>query len=111
MEYEGIQIEYKREFVDNFKYTVIAFANTEGGQIFFGINDDGSVCGITDVDKTMRRITDTVRDTIRPDVSRFTKCEAIEREGKPVIRGPGGRSMNSSPEFPTPFTPSPSGWM
>lgn len=86
MEYEGIQIEYKREFVDNFKYTVIAFANTEGGQIFFGINDDGSVCGITDVDKTMRRITDTVRDTIRPDVSRFTKCEAIEREGKPVIR-------------------------
>ena len=42
MEHEGLQIEYKREYIDNFKYSVIAFANGDGGQILFGMNDDGS---------------------------------------------------------------------
>lgn len=77
MEHEGIKIEYKREYIDNFKYTVAAFANTDGGEIFFGIDNDGSICGIPDIDETMLKITNAVRDSIRPDISLFTKCENI----------------------------------
>lgn len=86
MEHEGLQIEYKREYIDNFKYSVIAFANGDGGQILFGMNDDGSVCGVSDVDETMLKITNAVRDSIRPDVSLFTKCESLVIDGKDVVR-------------------------
>lgn len=86
MEHEGIKIEYKREYIDNFKYTVAAFANTDGGEIFFGIDNDGSICGILDIDATMLKITNVVRDSIRPDISLFTKCENIVMENKNVIR-------------------------
>ena len=32
--------EFKREYTDNLKFTAIAFANTEGGKVYIGINDD-----------------------------------------------------------------------
>ena len=86
MEHEGVQVEYKREYVDDFKYAVIAFANTDGGELYFGINDDGSVCGISRPDDVMLRVTNAVRDSIRPDVTLFTKCEPIIIEEKTVVR-------------------------
>lgn len=86
MELEGLEIEYKREYVDNFKYSVIAFANTKGGAIYFGINDDGSVCGVQNPDETMLKITNVIRDSISPDITLFTKCSAINIEGKTVVK-------------------------
>lgn len=86
MERESLQTEFKREFTEDFKYAVIAFANTDGGELYFGINDDGRACGISNVDDTMLRITNIVRDAIRPDVSLFTKCTLLSVEEKSVIR-------------------------
>ena len=86
MEREGTQTEYKREFVEDFKYAVVAFANTDGGELYFGVNDDGTVCGVADADDVMLRVTNTVRDAIRPDVTLFTKCDALTIDGKSVIR-------------------------
>lgn len=40
---ENINIEYKREFIDDIKNEIIAFLNTFGGKIFVGINDDKSI--------------------------------------------------------------------
>lgn len=40
---EGRNIEFKRQYTDDIKYAVLAFANTEGGKLYIGINDDGSV--------------------------------------------------------------------
>ena len=37
---ENINIEYKREFIDDIKNEIIAFLNTSGGKIYVGINDD-----------------------------------------------------------------------
>lgn len=45
---EGKVIELKREYVDDIKKTVIAFANCDGGNIYIGVNNDGTVCGIED---------------------------------------------------------------
>lgn len=49
IEFEGKEVEFKREFSsDDEKWckTVAAFANTNGGVMIFGIDDDGNVIGL-----------------------------------------------------------------
>ena len=67
---ENTTTEFKREYMDDIKYAVVAFANTDGGKIYIGIDDNGSVQGIENTDETMLRITNMIRDSIRPDVTR-----------------------------------------
>lgn len=82
---EGKTVELKREYVDDVKKTVAAFANCDGGTVYIGINDDGSVCGVPDADATMLRITNTLRDAIRPDVMMFVECRYVDMDGKTVV--------------------------
>ena len=85
MRLENKTTEFKREYTDDLKYAVVAFANTDGGKIYIGINDDGSVQGVKDTDGTMLRITNMIRDVIRPDVTMFTECTVEEIDGQSVI--------------------------
>lgn len=82
---EGKTTEFKREYVEDIKYTAVAFANTDGGKIYIGINDDGSVQGVNDTDTVMLRITNMIRDAIRPDVTMFTECSVEAIDGKLVV--------------------------
>ena len=82
---ESMTTELKREYTDDIKYAVVAFANTDGGKIYVGINDDGSVYGVGSTDATVLRITNMIRDSIRPDVTMFTECAVETMEGKPVV--------------------------
>jgi predicted HTH transcriptional regulator len=50
---EGKTIEFKEAESDNkdkWKKTVVAFANTEGGYILFGVNNDGQVVGLNKIE-------------------------------------------------------------
>lgn len=40
---ENVDIEFKRQIVESIKKEVIAFANSEGGTIYIGIDTYGSV--------------------------------------------------------------------
>ena len=82
---EGKTTEFKREYTDDLKYAVLAFANTDGGKIYIGINDDGSVRGVQDADGTMLRVTNMIRDVIRPDVTMFTECAVEQMDEQSVI--------------------------
>ena len=82
---ESQTVEFKREYTDDIKYAVIAFANTDGGKIYIGITDDGQACGIADIDSTMLRLTNMLRDTIRPDVTMFTNCSVEQIDNKNVL--------------------------
>lgn len=73
MNSENERIEYKREYVDDIAKEVIAFANTDGGEIYVGVNDDGTPAPLADTDDTYTRITNCVRDSVAPDVTMFTK--------------------------------------
>lgn len=73
MNSENERIEYKREYVDDIAKEVIAFANTDGGEIYVGVNDDGTPAPLSDTDDTYTRITNCVRDSVAPDVTMFTK--------------------------------------
>ncbi len=63
---ENKTTEFKREYLDDIKYAVVAFANTDGGKLYIGINDDGSVLGVENTDDIMLRLTNMIRDVVRP---------------------------------------------
>ena len=73
MNFETENIEFKSQFTDEIYKEIIAFANTDGGIIYVGIDDEGNVVGLTDVDKEYTRITNGIRDAIMPDVTMFVR--------------------------------------
>lgn len=73
MIYENESIEYKRSFVDDLIKEVVAFANSRGGKILVGVDDNGQPVGLDDVDGTYTRVTNSIRDAISPDVTMFVK--------------------------------------
>lgn len=73
MQYESEHIEYKLKLTDEIYKEVIAFANTDGGIIYIGVDDNGNSIGIDNVDETYTRLTNIIRDTIAPDVTMFVK--------------------------------------
>lgn len=89
---ENIDTEFKE--LDRIKRTlpasipkeIEAFANTEGGELYIGIRDDGSVAGVDDPDDTMTKLSNTIHDTILPDVMPFVQIRTIEMEGRYVIK-------------------------
>ncbi|MBQ3969396.1 MAG: putative DNA binding domain-containing protein, partial [Clostridia bacterium] len=84
--FEDKHTEFKSKFVDEIKKTVVAFANTDGGTLYIGINNDGSVCGVEDADDCLLRISNTIRDSIKPDVSSFCNTSVEQMDGQTVIR-------------------------
>ena len=89
---EGVDVEFKEldrirgTLPDSIPKEIVAFANTEGGELYIGICNDGSVVGVSDPDDVMTRISNTVHDTILPDVMPFIQIRPVELEGKQVIK-------------------------
>lgn len=83
---ESSTVEFKREYVEDIKKTVIAFANCQGGELYIGIEDDGSVCGVKDADDCQLRAVNAIRDAVRPDVSMFTFVEVCNAEGVNTVK-------------------------
>ena len=73
MNFETENIEFKAQFTEEIYKEVIAFANTDGGVVFVGIDNDGNAVGLTDVDQEYTRITNGIRDAIVPDVTMFVR--------------------------------------
>ena len=73
MQYESERIEYKSQMLEDLYKEVIAFANTDGGVIYIGIDNEGNLTGIDDADETYTRLTNGIRDAIAPDVTMFVR--------------------------------------
>lgn len=73
MVFETENIEFKVKETEDLYKEVIAFANTDGGTVYIGIDDMGNVVGLDNVDETYTKITNGVRDAILPDVTIFVK--------------------------------------
>ena len=82
---ENNNTEFKREFVDEVKKTVIAFANTAGGKIYIGVDDDGSAVGVSDPDDVMLKCSNAIRDAIRPDITMFVNYSVETIANKQVV--------------------------
>ena len=73
MHFETENIEFKSQFTEEIYKEVIAFANTDGGIVYVGVDNDGNAVGLTDVDQEYTRITNGLRDAIMPDVTMFVR--------------------------------------
>ena len=73
MNFETENIEFKAQFTEVIYKEVIAFANTDGGVVFVGIDNNGNAVGLADVDQEYTRITNGIRDAIVPDVTMFVR--------------------------------------
>lgn len=83
---ENETTELKSIYVDDIKKEIIAFANTFGGTIYIGIEDDGRICGVEDADAVMQQVMNAARDGIKPDVTLFMRVHDIDTdEGKTIV--------------------------
>ena len=83
---ENEKIEFKREFVSDLNKEVIAFANTNGGEIYIGLNDDGSVFGVQDIVSLEMQVSQHISNTIKPDVNPFVKYERVKIDDKDILK-------------------------
>lgn len=63
---ETKKLEFKSDITNTFLKTVSAFANYEGGQIRFGVADNGAVIGLKNPVQACLDIENKINDTIRP---------------------------------------------
>lgn len=60
-------IEFKERLNEKLEKEVVAFLNTShGGSIFIGINNEGKVCGIENIDQIELEIKDRIKNNISP---------------------------------------------
>lgn len=80
MDIETENIEFKSQFTEDIYKEVIAFANTDGGIVYVGIDNNGNAVGLTDVDQEYTRITNGIRDAIMPGVTMFVRFTIQENK-------------------------------
>lgn len=82
---ESETVELKSVIVDDIKKEIIAFANCEGGKLYIGVQDDGTVVGLDDPDGAALQISNMVRDAVKPDLTMFLHYETLNEDGKQII--------------------------
>ncbi len=82
---ESETIELKAIVMEDIKKEIIAFANCEGGKLYIGVQDDGTVSGLDNPDETSLQISNIVRDAIKPDLTMFLHYETVTVDGKKIV--------------------------
>ena len=79
---ESHLVEFKREWKDEFLKEVCAFANSDGGTIFIGMDKNGNPIGVKNPEKLLEDLPNKIRDVLSMTV--MVKLEEIE--GKKIIK-------------------------
>lgn len=81
-------VEWKRVWDEKYLKQICAFANSDGGVMKVGIDDDGTVVGVKDPKSDMKRITDTIANklSIYPtvDIDESTNVITVTVQRSPV---------------------------
>jgi predicted HTH transcriptional regulator len=91
---EGETTEFKRKFSTPQKIAkeMIAFANTKGGYIFFGVDDDGKIYGVDSEKSELDLIDTAARFYCEPEVTYNTEIVPIKSKDVVVIDIPESRT-------------------
>ncbi len=83
--WEDLHTEFKEAFESDRELAkdIVCFANTDGGQLVFGITDDRAVVGVQDVDWLLAKIEDIAYQHCQPPVT--VVQEVLEFEGKRLV--------------------------
>ncbi len=95
---ENSGVEFKRDVLQNHALAkeLVAFSNFEGGMVLLGVDDDGSVAGLTR-DRLEEWVMTACRDKIRPGIIPFFEVIRDVEPGKnvAVVRLPRGVDVHS----------------
>ena len=84
---ETNRIENKEQLNEDFEQEVIAFLNyKEGGIIYVGINKNGQVVGVEDIDLTQLQIKDRIKNNIQPSTLGLFDVTVETIDNKEVIK-------------------------
>lgn len=82
---ESEVLELKEKINSTLPKEIVAFLNTNDGKIIIGVDDDGDVKGVDNLDLSMRTISDIITDQISPLCSNFIYQRHIVEEDKDLI--------------------------
>src|SRR5512146_990366 len=82
---EGLQVEFKRKFSTPEKIArgLIAFANTRGGYLIFGVDDDKQIVGVESEKSEAELVKDAALNYCEPPIE--YQIEFLEVHGKEVV--------------------------
>ena len=79
-------IEFKETITNTFLKTVSAFSNYDGGEIFFGFDDNGNIKGLPDVKQACLDIENKVNDSITPQPDYTLELQNNDRTIKLTVK-------------------------
>lgn len=81
---EGQTVEFKREFTTGVGKEIVAFANTDGGVVIIGVDDDGLVVGVEGKPrKVEERVMGVCRTNCQPPLT--PQVEIVTLNGQPLV--------------------------
>ena len=57
--------------------SLVAFANTVGGDLYIGLDDNGSPVGVTDLDEILQALTSVTRKSVFPSLASIVNTEIL----------------------------------
>ena len=84
--HETRKIEFKETITNTFLKTVSAFSNYDGGVIFFGVDDNGNIKGLSDVKQSCLDIENKINDSISPQPNYTLEIQNNEQTIKLTIK-------------------------
>ena len=88
---EGLKIEFKKKaaFPEKIVREVIAFANTAGGDLLIGVDDDGTVSGQRYIEEEIYVMEKAIRELIFPVLDyELTSVKLNEKKGVAIFKIP-----------------------
>ena len=82
---EDQETELKVELTKNIKKDIVAFANTNNGTIYIGINDNRKIIGLKHAEKDLEALSGMIREGIKSDLTLYTKIYIERVEDKDII--------------------------
>lgn len=61
---ESQNIEFKSKWKDDYLAWICGFANSEGGKLYLGYDDNGNVIGLTNARKLLEDLPNKIRDAL-----------------------------------------------
>ncbi len=80
---EGDTLEFKSSFNDEVIVSLVAFANTKGGTVFIGLNDDGSIKGVNIGKETIQQWVNEIKNKTSNIV--IPETEVVVEQEKTIV--------------------------
>lgn len=77
--------ELKAELTKDIKKEIVAFANTNDGTIYIGIDDNGNIVGLKNSKKDLEALSGMIREGIKSDLTLYTKIYVERIDDKDII--------------------------